>query len=352
MTIETTDTQDFLNMSDDEISQHEYPPEVSDTETETETKETPEEEQTTETVETESTVEVTQTTETPTEKEDEKEESTELDYKAEYQRLLAPFKANGKDIQVASVDEALTLMQMGANYNKKMAALKPNLKVLKLLDTHGLLDENELNYLIDLKEKNPKAIMKLVKESGIDPMEMDVDTAEGYKPNVRTVNEKEMALDDVIAELSETPSYSKTIEVVGTQWDEPSRRIVAENPQLLRVINDHVASGVYSIIEKELERNRVLGKLNGLSDIDAYRQIGDAIQAKGGFDHLGRQGTKTTPTQKVVPPKPRKEDDPKLRDKKLAAAPPKSAPASSVKSDFNPLSLSDEEFSKLSPKFV
>lgn len=338
-TPDTPETQDFLSMSDEEISQHSYPPEVSDT-LET-AEETPEEQpETTE-----------QDTATETSPADAPPESTELDYENEYKRLLAPFKANGKDIQVTSVDEALTLMQMGANYNKKMAALKPNLKVLKLLDTHGLLDENELNFLIDLKEKNPKAIMKLVKDSGIDPMEMDVDTAEGYKPNVRTVNEKEMALDDVIAELSETPSYSKTIDVVGTQWDEPSRKIVAENPQLLRIINDHVASGVYPIIEKEMERNRVLGKLNGLSDIDAYRQIGDAIQARGGFDHLGRQGTQT-PTAKVVPPKPRKEDDPKLRDKKLAAAPPKSAPSSSVKSDFNPLSLSDEEFAKLSPKFV
>lgn len=349
MTTETTETQDFLSMSDEDISQHSYPPEVSDS-TETE-EETPDTEESTETPESTEEPPETSEPETTTETPVETPETTDPDYKAEYQRLLAPFKANGKDIQVTSVDEALTLMQMGANYNKKMAALKPNLKVLKLLDTHGLLDENELNFLIDLKEKNPKAIMKLVKDSGIDPMEMDVDTAEGYKPNVRTVNEKEMALDDVIAELSETPSYSKTIDVVGTQWDEPSRKIVAENPQLLRIINDHVASGVYQIIEKELERNRVLGKLNGLSDIDAYRQIGDAIQARGGFDHLGRQGTQT-PNVKVVPPKPRKEDDPKLRNKKLAAAPPKNAPSSSVKSDFNPLSLSDEEFSKLSPKFV
>ena len=344
-TVDTAETQDFLSMSDEDISQHSYPSEVVDTsETEDESIDTSED--------TDERSEATEPeTSTDTSDETAGTETKETDYKSEYQRLLAPFKANGKDIQVTSVDEALTLMQMGANYNKKMAALKPNLKVLKLLDTHGLLDENELNFLIDLKEKNPKAIMKLVKDSGIDPMEMDVDTAEGYKPNVRTVNEKEMALDDVIAELSETPSYSKTIDVVGTQWDEPSRKIVAENPQLLRIINDHVASGVYPIIEKELERNRVLGKLNGLSDIDAYRQIGDAIQARGGFDHLGRQGTQT-PNAKVVPPKPRKEDDPKLRDKKLAAAPPKSAPSSSLKSDFNPLSLSDEEFSKLSPKFV
>ena len=164
MTTETTETQDFLSMSDEDIAQHSYPPEVSDsTETEEETSDTEESTETPENTEEQSeTSEQETTTETPVETPE--AETTDPDYKAEYQRLLAPFKANGKDIQVTSVDEALTLMQMGANYNKKMAALKPNLKVLKLLDTHGLLDENELNFLIDLKEKNPKAIMKLVKD--------------------------------------------------------------------------------------------------------------------------------------------------------------------------------------------
>ena len=67
----------------------------------------------------------------------------ELDYKAEYEKLLKPFKANGRDIQVGSVDDAIALMQMGANYNKKMAALKPNMKLLKML-------ENIRNYLKNL----------------------------------------------------------------------------------------------------------------------------------------------------------------------------------------------------------
>ena len=74
---------------------------------------------------------------------DSKEEVTTtdtIDYKAEYERLTQSFKANGKEIAVANVDEAISLMQMGANYNKKMAALKPNLKLLKLLENNKLLD--------------------------------------------------------------------------------------------------------------------------------------------------------------------------------------------------------------------
>lgn len=354
---------DFLNMSDDEIGQHMFPPvdqkeEAAPTEAEDNNSEdsggtsesTPEKTDTvTETRDSEDTEE--DDSDDESEKKD-KPTTSEVDYEEEYRKVFAPFKANGKDVQVTSAEEAIQLMQMGANYNKKMAALKPNLKVLKLLETHGLLDESELNFLIDLKEKNPQAIMKLVKDSGIDPLEMDVDKAEGYKPNVRGVNEKEMALDEVIEELKDSPGYDRTITVVGNQWDQASKQVIAANPQVLKVINGHVETGVFDIIVKELDRQRMLGGLTGLSDIEAYRQVGDAIQAKGGFDHLGRQSTKTPNPASNVTPKPRKEDDPKLRDKKLAASSPKGKPAPSKQTDFNPLSLSDEEFSKLSPKFV
>ena len=87
-------------------------------------------------------------------------------------------------------------MQMGANYNKKMAALKPNLKLLKLLENNGLLSEEKLSFLIDLDKKNPDAITKLVKDSGLDPLEMDVSKSD-YKPNTYTVHDREVELDSV-----------------------------------------------------------------------------------------------------------------------------------------------------------
>src|SRR5690606_29540484 len=76
------------------------------------------------------------------------EETKSVDYEAEYKRLLTPFKANGREIQVKSVDDAIQLMQMGANYNKKMAALKPNLKLMKMLQNNNLLTEDKLSFFI------------------------------------------------------------------------------------------------------------------------------------------------------------------------------------------------------------
>lgn len=278
------------------------------------------------------------------------ETPTEPDYQAEYKRLLAPFKANGKDIAVTSVDDAISLMQMGANYNKKMAGLKPNLKLMKLLENNGLLNEERISYLIDLEKKNPAAINKLIKDSGLDPMDLDAEKAGDYKPNTYTVDDREMELDTVLDSIQDTPSYNRTLDIVSSKWDGASKQVIAGSPQLLKVINDHVQSGIYDTILKEVERERVFGRLTGLSDIDAYRQVGDAIQARGGFNVLtqGSSPSQSKPLAAtvVVPSKPNQADEDKLKDKRRAAGSTKPAGSGAVVKEFNPLSMSDEEFSK------
>lgn len=274
------------------------------------------------------------------------EEAKPIDYEAEYKRILAPFRANGREIKVESVDDALALMQMGANYNKKMAALKPNLKLLKMLENNGLLSEDKLSFLIDLDKKDPGAINKLVKESGIDPLELDAEKAGAYKQPSYAVDDKTVELDTVLDEISDSPTYTKTLDVVGNKWDAVSKQAIAATPQLLKVIDSHMASGIYDLISAGIERERMLGRLNGMSDIDAYKAVGDAIQARGGFNHLfEKQESKTTPAAPVVvTPKP-KADESALDDKRRAASPPRAAgPAKAPVID--PLGMSDEEFEK------
>ena len=278
--------------------------------------------------------------------EQEQKEQTAVDYEAEYKRLLAPFKANGKEVEIKSVEDAITLMQMGANYNKKMAALKPNLRILKLLENNSLLDQEKLSFLIDLERKNPEAISKLVKDSGLDPMDIAADKAGEYSPKIHTVDEREFALDTVLDEIQASPSYNRTLSIVSSEWDGASKQLISDTPQLIKVINDHVERGIYDIINTEVEREKMLGRLTGLSDLEAYRKVGDAIQARGGFNHLSDQQEKTS-EKVVVQPKPKAADDEKLKEKKRAASSSKPGVAKTVEEDFNPLNLSDEDFIKL-----
>lgn len=274
-----------------------------------------------------------------------------VDYKAEYERLTAPFKANGREISVKNVDDAIALMQMGANYNKKMAALKPNLKLLKMLENNNLLTEEKISFLIDLEKKNPDAINKLMKDSGLDPMDLDTEKASAYRPKTYTVDDREIELDTVLDELQGSPAYNRTLDIVSNKWDGASKQTIAGSPQILKVLNEHVERGIYDLIIKEVESERVFGRLNGLSDIEAYRQVGDAIQARGGFDHLGTgrapQGQQAPIAGKVVTPKPKHVDDERLKEKRRAASSTKPVAPKSTPKDFNPLALSDDEFSKI-----
>ena len=279
------------------------------------------------------------------------EDSDGMDYKAEYMKIMAPFRANGKTMNIDSAEDAVQLMQMGANYAQKMTALKPNLKLMKMLENNSLLDEAKLSFLIDLDKKNPDAIQKLIKDSGIDPLDVDTSDKTTYQPNTYTVHDKEIELDSVLEEIQDTPSYSKTIDVVSNKWDEASRKIIVENPQIIRVINEHIANGIYDQIVAVMEKERALGRLTG-SDIESYRRIGDQIYASGGFASQSPQQPTTPATEST--PKPKKQPDPKVKSRKKAAAPTKSAPTkSSTPENFNPLALSDEDFEKLvSSKFT
>jgi len=279
------------------------------------------------------------------EKKDTSPEDT-IDYKAEYQALFAPLKANGKMMNVASIEDARKLMQMGANYPLKMAAIKPKFKQLKLLEKNGIETEEDLAYLIDLKNNNPKAINKLLKESKIDPLSIDLEKDTEYTPNSYTVDDKEVELDAVLDEIRATDTYETTIDTVGNKWDDSSRKMILEHPSILRIINDHVSSGVFEKITSELQYERSLGRLGDLSDLEAYKKIGDAIQARGGFT------PESTPAAaeaalKIQDPVIKPSEDPKLKDRKRAASGVKTASKSKPKKlDFNPLAMSDEEFEK------
>ena len=345
---------DVLNMSDEDLSNFD-PSSYQQAEKE----ETPEPEETEEVSEQDD--DEDQEYEEPEESDDDEEEEPEaqnvyesddsdepaetsehesgVDYKVEYERLLSPFRASKRDISVKSVDDARRLMQMGADYNFKMQALKPQLRIMRALEKNGLLDQNKINFLIDLDKKNPEAIKKFLKDKEIDPIDLDLSEEVDYKPKSYAPSDQEAALDDVLEEIRETPHFQRTIDVLGNQWDAESKQKLMELPQLIRVINDQIGNGIYDQVMAVVENERLMGRLQGLNDLMAYKTVGDALQAQGALKPVGRQSK----------PQPKVSHDPKLKARKKAASPTKRSPTGQSKSsDFNPLALSDEEFEKLS----
>lgn len=264
--------------------------------------------------------------------------------------ILKPFKANGREMQVNSPEEARTLMQQGANYNKKMEALKPHLAIVKQLEQNGLLSDDKIGFLIDLSKKNPEAIGKLLKDSGIDPLDLDSDKVAGYKPNTYAISDEQLNLDAVLEDLKDDEHFQPVIHAVANEWDVASQKAVAAEPNVLRVLAKHKEIGVYDTITTEVERRKALGQLRSVPALQAYKQVGDEFEAAGKFAHLAKPAAAASlPVKKTVAAKPAKPAESQaVIDKRKAAASTatvtaKPAPAQ----ELNILALSDDDFAKL-----
>lgn len=277
-------------------------------------------------------------------------EVVERDYEAEVKKLLSPFKANGRQIQVDSVDDAIQLMQQGANYHKKMEALKPRLATLKKLEKEGLLDDDKLNHLIDLAKGNVGAINRLVKEHNVDTLSIDADKASEYRANQYSAHESEVMLDSVLEDLKDSAHYSQLLDTVGNKWDNASQQEIARNPEQLRDIHRHMELGVFDQVQDRVATERALGRLNGLSSFDAYRTVGERMHREGLFNG-GRTATKPVPKVAAVTPAPKAQESDEDRKRKLAASPSGKKTVVKVVEEFDPLNMSDEDFLKQQAKF-
>lgn len=280
-------------------------------------------------------------TETP------KEEPT-VDYQKAYETVMGKFKANGMDMQAKSPEDAIRLMQMGANYHQKMAGMKPAQTALKLLQNNGLLDEGKLDLLIEANNGNKEAITKLVQQHGIDPLDISKEKSE-YIPNKHSVSDEELALESVLGDIQNSPNYEKTLQTITTEWDKRSQEILATNPEVITQINGHMDNGVYDTVMTEVNYQRSMGNMKYLSDLQAYEQVGNRLEAEGKFRQVNPdEETKPEPKVKKVDPIKEKQ---RLESKKKATK-TKTIKNAKIKPDFNPLLLSDEDFKKFDPKTI
>ncbi len=259
--------------------------------------------------------------------------SDEINYKEFYERVTKPFKANGREIVVTNPDDLITLAQKGTDYVKKMTELKPLKRINKLLQDNGIA-EDDLAYLIDLKAKKPEAIAKLLKDSEVDLYQFDVEQGNDYKPVAPTYNEVNEELTTVLDDLEKNSStFKQTIAVIGQQWDEHSRNFIAQNPNLVRIIDAQIANGAFAKIDTIMQYERAVGRLDGMTDLEAYVAIEKQLAAK--------QTVPPAVTQQQQQP-----SKPSTVDARRQAAPPRQTKTDTPPLKINSPALSDADFLK------
>lgn len=276
------------------------------------------------------------------------------DYESFYKRITAPLKANGKTIDIKDAEDAIRLMQMGAGFGRKMQDIQPHLKTLRFMEQNNLLnvDQKELAYLVDLRNKNPAAIKKLVKEAGIDPLDFNNDEEVNYQSNIPEVTDQQVVFREAIQNLVDQDGGRDTLAVFTNTWDVQSHEKLMEDPSLLEVIHEQRQLGIYDRIVSEMDRQKALGKIpQSAPFLAAYKQVGDYLRDTNGFADLAPKQER--PAEEKVAPTPK----PQLLDTRVAAPKPsvtnndKAKAAASTKTTpaktspiINPLSMSDDEF--------
>jgi len=282
--------------------------------------------------------------------EDTETQSAEVNYKEEYEKVMAPFKAAKRQIKPDTPEDLRRLAQMGADYSRKMEAMKPYQRVIKTLEKAGLLDVEKVNFLIDLDRKDPGAIQKFLKDNDIDPHRLSLEDDTDYKPTNHMISDQELDLDGVLDEIRDTDSFIRTVKTITEEWDSASRQVLMGNPTIIRDINEHMGNGTFDQVIAQVDHERTFGRLEGLSDLEAYKTVGDAIHAAGGFKQPTQSGTSTSgnTNQDFSQDSGSSAEADKLRNRKKAASPTKGN-ASTGKPRLNLAAMTDEQIEKLDP---
>ena len=271
-----------------------------------------------------------------TDKEPTKVDNQEVDYKSIYEQVFKPFKANGKEITPKSVEDIISLMQMGANYTKKMQLMAPMKKVVQSID-NAKIDEQELNFLIDVSKGDKEAIKQLLIKHKIDPLEIDLDGDNTYSPRNNIASDEDVEFNDTLMDIHD--SLPRIQEILNNTWDDNSKKAILKDPRLMRALHEEVQMGRFDEVQKRLEAEKTFGRYKGVSDVDAYIDLVSKMEQE-------RMKTKTQPETPT-----KTESTKKIPDKsKAAPTKGKTSKSSSSLTAKDLLSMSDDEFNKLSER--
>ena len=271
-----------------------------------------------------------------TDKEPTKVDNQEVDYKSIYEQVFKPFKANGKEITPKSVEDIISLMQMGANYTKKMQLMAPMKKVVQSLD-NAKIDEQELNFLIDVSKGDKEAIKQLLIKHKIDPLEIDLDDDNTYSPRNNIASDEDVEFNDTLMDIHD--SLPRIQEILNNTWDDNSKKAILKDPRLMRALHEEVQMGRFDEVQKRLEAEKTFGRYRGVSDVNAYIDLVSKMEQE-------RMKTKIQPETPI-----RTESTKKIPDKsKAAPTKGKTSKSSSSLTAKDLLSMSDDEFNKLSER--
>lgn len=213
----------------------------------------------------------------PNSQESEDNKTEELTAEQFREILTRPFKASGREVSYTDPNDILRLMQQGFDYQKKMAGLKPQKRIIKTLEQHGLLDESKLNQLIELSQGKPEAIAQFLKDRNIDTYELPDVEEQPHQYGNYIASEQQVDLEEKVQELQSTQAGNMVLGFMKDLPEEDFSKVIS-NFGLIDDLTFHAESGLMDDALNQLAKDKAVGKVpSDMSFLDAYNAISGYI---------------------------------------------------------------------------
>lgn len=188
-------------------------------------------------------------------------------------------KANGQEYEF-TLDEMKSqfgsIFAKAQDYTKKTQALKEYRRTIDIVQNAGLSD-NDLNLFADVLKGDKNAIAAVLKRTGVDALDLDTENV-NYAPKNYGRNDTELAIKDIVDDISADKEYVITHNILEKQWDSRSREKFIEDPNMIKGLHIDVKSGLYDKLNPIMQKLKIYDGASR-SDLDYYYMAHDQYQA-------------------------------------------------------------------------
>lgn len=182
------------------------------------------------------------------------------------------YRANGKDYEF-SEDEIKQqfpkVFAQAMDYTKKMQAIKPWRKTIDAIE-QSKLSHDDVSLMIDVLKGDKAAIATVLKRTGVDTLELDIDSDSKYVPKSYGRDESVLAIKDIVDEISQDQEYAVTSRIIDKEWDEGSWKEISSNPILIKQLHIDVKNGDFAKVQPIAEKMKLYNPGQG-TDLDYYK---------------------------------------------------------------------------------
>jgi len=196
-------------------------------------------------------------------------------------------KAHGNEFDF-SIDELLKLAPKAMDYTRKTQELAPWRRTISALKDNEL-GEDDVNLMIDAIKGNKDAITEVLKRNGVEALDLDVESHNSYQPVQHGQDEVTQDFNAIVNEISMDKEFPATRQVVDNSWDQGSRDMMLQKPEMLRGLHLDIKNGVYEQIAPLALKMKAL-EGGDRSDIEYYIDAGKQF-----FEQQAPAQPKSTP---------------------------------------------------------